>query len=148
MPRYAAFLRGINVTGTRVSKDDLCAGQHRQSRPPIGADDAFDSMLLLVLDGRLDPAPLDEILRRGGRQHFDIAVGLGGPTGSEAERNARFGAVVDDNQIGAHALVPPCAGGTLLESGAQRKRNESFGRGLDPDRRIGFVPRPAKPMRR
>jgi uncharacterized protein (DUF1697 family) len=25
MPRYAAFLRGINVTGTRVTKDDLCA---------------------------------------------------------------------------------------------------------------------------
>lgn len=25
MPRYAAFLRGINVSGTRVSKDDLCA---------------------------------------------------------------------------------------------------------------------------
>ena len=25
MPRYAAFLRGINVGGTRVSKDDLCA---------------------------------------------------------------------------------------------------------------------------
>ena len=25
MPRYAAFLRGINVTGTRISKDDLCA---------------------------------------------------------------------------------------------------------------------------
>jgi len=25
VPRYAAFLRGINVTGTRVSKDDLCA---------------------------------------------------------------------------------------------------------------------------
>jgi uncharacterized protein (DUF1697 family) len=25
MPRYAAFLRGINVTGTRVTKEDLCA---------------------------------------------------------------------------------------------------------------------------
>ena len=25
MPRYAAFLRGINVTGTRVGKDELCA---------------------------------------------------------------------------------------------------------------------------
>jgi uncharacterized protein (DUF1697 family) len=25
VPRYAAFLRGINVTGTRVSKEDLCA---------------------------------------------------------------------------------------------------------------------------
>ena len=25
MPRYAAFLRGINVGGTRISKDDLCA---------------------------------------------------------------------------------------------------------------------------
>jgi uncharacterized protein (DUF1697 family) len=25
LPRYAAFLRGINVGGTRVSKDDLCA---------------------------------------------------------------------------------------------------------------------------
>jgi uncharacterized protein (DUF1697 family) len=25
MPRYAAFLRGINVGGTRVAKDDLCA---------------------------------------------------------------------------------------------------------------------------
>jgi uncharacterized protein (DUF1697 family) len=25
LPRYAAFLRGINVSGTRVSKDDLCA---------------------------------------------------------------------------------------------------------------------------
>jgi uncharacterized protein (DUF1697 family) len=25
VPRYAAFLRGINVGGTRVSKDDLCA---------------------------------------------------------------------------------------------------------------------------
>ena len=25
MPRYAAFLRGINVGGTRVKKDDLCA---------------------------------------------------------------------------------------------------------------------------
>jgi uncharacterized protein (DUF1697 family) len=25
VPRYAAFLRGINVSGTRVSKDDLCA---------------------------------------------------------------------------------------------------------------------------
>ena len=25
MPRYAAFLRGINVGGTRVRKDDLCA---------------------------------------------------------------------------------------------------------------------------
>lgn len=24
MPRYAAFLRGINVGGTRVAKDDLC----------------------------------------------------------------------------------------------------------------------------
>lgn len=25
MPRYAAFLRGINVGGTRIAKDDLCA---------------------------------------------------------------------------------------------------------------------------
>jgi uncharacterized protein (DUF1697 family) len=25
LPRYAAFLRGINVGGTRISKDDLCA---------------------------------------------------------------------------------------------------------------------------
>jgi len=25
MPRYAAFLRGINVGGTRIGKDDLCA---------------------------------------------------------------------------------------------------------------------------
>jgi len=25
MPRYAAFLRGINVGGTRVKKEDLCA---------------------------------------------------------------------------------------------------------------------------
>jgi uncharacterized protein (DUF1697 family) len=25
VPRYAAFLRGINVGGTRVTKDDLCA---------------------------------------------------------------------------------------------------------------------------
>jgi uncharacterized protein (DUF1697 family) len=25
VPRYAAFLRGINVGGTRISKDDLCA---------------------------------------------------------------------------------------------------------------------------
>jgi uncharacterized protein (DUF1697 family) len=25
LPRYAAFLRGINVTGTRIRKDDLCA---------------------------------------------------------------------------------------------------------------------------
>jgi len=25
VPRYAAFLRGINVGGTRVAKDDLCA---------------------------------------------------------------------------------------------------------------------------
>jgi uncharacterized protein (DUF1697 family) len=25
MPRYAAFLRGINVTGTRIGKDELCA---------------------------------------------------------------------------------------------------------------------------
>ena len=25
MPRYAAFLRGINVGGTRVTKDELCA---------------------------------------------------------------------------------------------------------------------------
>ena len=28
MPRYAAFLRGINVGGTRISKDDLCAPFH------------------------------------------------------------------------------------------------------------------------
>jgi uncharacterized protein (DUF1697 family) len=25
VPRYAAFLRGINVGGTRIAKDDLCA---------------------------------------------------------------------------------------------------------------------------
>ena len=65
------------------------------------ADHALDAQALLFLDRRLDPAPLDEILRLDDRQHLDPAVGLGGAAGGEAQRDARLRAVVDDDQIGA-----------------------------------------------
>ena len=75
--------------------------------PTDGADDPFDAQALLFLERRLDAAPLNEILRLDDRQHFDVAVGLGGAAGGEAERDARLGAVVDDDQIGAFGLAFP-----------------------------------------
>ena len=75
-----------------------------------GADDALDAQALLFLDRRLDAAPLDEILRLDDRQHLDPAVGLGGAAGGEAQRDARFGAVVDHDQIGALRSRSPMAG--------------------------------------
>jgi hypothetical protein len=70
------------------------------------ADDAFDPELLLLFDRRLDPAPLDEILRGNEREHLDRAVSLGASAGGEAERHARLWAVVNHDQIGAHSLIP------------------------------------------
>ena len=56
---------------------------------------------LLLLDRRLDSAPLDEVLRLDDRHHFDRALGLGGAPRGEAQRGARLGAVVDHYEIGA-----------------------------------------------
>ena len=68
---------------------------------------ALDPKLLLFLDGRLHAAPLDEILRLDDCEDFDIAIGLDGAPRREAQCNARFGTVVDHDQIGAFRLVVP-----------------------------------------
>ena len=73
------------------------------------ADDSLDAQPLLFLHRRLDAAPLDEILRLDDRQHFDLPVGLDRAAGGEAQRNARLGAVVDHDQIGAFRLALPHA---------------------------------------
>ena len=81
--------------------------------PTEAADDAFDAQALLFLDRRLDPAPLDEILRLDDRQHLDRPAGLDRPPRREAQRDARLRAVVDHDQIGAFRLVVPHAAAVL-----------------------------------
>jgi uncharacterized protein (DUF1697 family) len=53
MPRYAAFLRGINVGGTRIAKDDLCAPFRA-----LGLEDVttFRASGNVVFDGPREPA--------------------------------------------------------------------------------------------
>ena len=80
------------------------------------ADHAFDAQPLLFLDRRLDAAELHEVLRLDDPEHFDPAVGLGRAPGGEAQRHARFGAVVDDDQIGAFGFVPPFATSAALNA--------------------------------
>ena len=74
-----------------------------------GADHALDAQALLLLDRRLDSAELHEVLRLDHAQHLDPAVGLGGAARREAQRDARLGAVVDDDQIGAFVRRVPHA---------------------------------------
>src|SRR3954466_12502663 len=69
-----------------------------------GTDHAFDPEALLFLDRSLHPAKLYEVLRLDDSKHLDFAARLGGPAGSEAERDARFRAVVDDDQVGASRI--------------------------------------------
>ena len=73
-----------------------------------GADDALDAQPLLLLDRRLDSAELDEVLRLDDSEHLDPAAGLRRAPRREAERDARFLAVVDHDEIGAFELRPPC----------------------------------------
>ena len=70
------------------------------------ADDAFDPQPLLFFDRRLHSAELDEVLRFDDSEHLDAAVGFGCAAGGEAQCNARLGAVVDHDEIGAFDLVP------------------------------------------
>ena len=79
-----------------------------------GADHALDAQPLLFLDRGLDSTELDEILRLDDSEHFDPAVGLGGTAGGETQRDARLRAVVDHDQIGAFARLPPCAPSAAL----------------------------------
>jgi uncharacterized protein (DUF1697 family) len=53
VPRYAAFLRGINVGGTRIAKDDLCA-----PFGAIGLDNVttFRASGNVIFDGPKEPA--------------------------------------------------------------------------------------------
>ena len=74
--------------------------------PIARADHALDAQALLFLDRRLDAAELDEVLRLDDAEHFDPAAGLGRAARGEAQRDARFRAVVDHDQIGAFGLVP------------------------------------------
>ena len=74
-----------------------------------GADHAFDAQPLLLLDRRLDSAELHEVLRLDHAQHLDPAARLGGAARGEAQRDARFGAVVDHHQIGAFFRCGPHA---------------------------------------
>src|SRR5688500_825689 len=109
------------------------------------ADDAFDAQALLFLEGFLDSAPLEEILRLDHCQHFDPAFGFGGAASGEAKRDARLGAVVDNDQIGPQNVVRPHE---LPSAASKRGRAQAgrslFGRLLDPNRRVRFVPsRPA-----
>ncbi len=68
------------------------------------AHDSLDAEGLFFLDGSLNTAPLDEILRLDDRQHLDQAVRLDRPTRCEPQRHARFGAIVDHDEIGAFGL--------------------------------------------
>jgi hypothetical protein len=79
---------------------------------------------LLFLESRLDAAPLDEILRLDDRQHLDPAIGLGGAAGGETQRDARFRAVVDDDQIRAKIVLRPHALDVLRQSARRRKSGE------------------------
>ena len=72
-----------------------------------GADHAFDAQALFFLDRRLYAAELHEVLGLDDPEHFDPAVGLGCTPRRKAQRNARFGAVVDDDQVGAFGFAPP-----------------------------------------
>ena len=74
-----------------------------------GADHALDPHPLLLLDRLLDPAELNEILRLDDSEHLDSASFLRCPPRREAKCDARFGAVVDDDQIGAFGLRFPHA---------------------------------------
>jgi len=74
------------------------------------ADDSLDPQFLLFLDRRLDAAPLDEILRLDHGQYVDLATGLGGTARGEAQRDARFGTVIDHDQIGSRHPSSPRAG--------------------------------------
>src|SRR6185312_11098168 len=49
------------------------------------ADHAFDPEALLLLDRRLDPAELNEVLRFDDSEHLDSAPGLGRAPGGEAQ---------------------------------------------------------------
>jgi uncharacterized protein (DUF1697 family) len=53
LPRYAAFLRGINVGGTRITKDDLCA-----PFTALGFDDVttFRASGNVIFDAPREPA--------------------------------------------------------------------------------------------
>jgi uncharacterized protein (DUF1697 family) len=70
MPRYAAFLRGINVTGTRIKADALCA--------PFGALGfenvaSFRASGNIVFDAPRESAPA---LARRIEQQLDSELGL------------------------------------------------------------------------
>ena len=53
MPRYAAFLRGINVGGTRVAKDDLCAPFTKLGLEEVTT---FRASGNVIFDGPREPA--------------------------------------------------------------------------------------------
>ena len=88
------------------------------------ADDAFDAQALLFLERRLDAGELDEILGLDHRQHLDPAIGLGGTASSETQGDARFRAVVDDDQIGAKIVWCPhgVSSAASKPGGAQERR--------------------------
>ena len=85
---------------------------------------------------------MDEILRLDDRQHLDRAVGLGGAARGEAQRDARFRAVVDHHQIGARHISFPLSAKTLRQARrAMQARGDLFSRPLDPACRFGVCAR-------
>ena len=71
-----------------------------------GADHTFDAEALLFLDRGLNTAELNEILRFDNAEHFNAAIGLCCPARGEAQRDARFRAIIDHDQVNALRLIP------------------------------------------
>ena len=69
------------------------------------ADHALDPQPLLFLYRRLDAPELHEVLRLDDPEHLDAAARLARATRGEAQRDAGFRAVVDDDQVGALQIV-------------------------------------------
>jgi uncharacterized protein (DUF1697 family) len=69
LPRYAAFLRGINVGGTRITKDDLCA--------PFQALDLEDVTTFRASGNVIFDGPRESATKLAKRIEERLAVDLG-----------------------------------------------------------------------
>ena len=89
----------MTLASTAVFVEELADGR---------AHHALDAEPLLLLDRRLDSAELHEVLRLDNSEHLHAAVRLGRAARGEAQRDPRFLAVVDDDEIRAFGGRLPC----------------------------------------
>ena len=109
--------------GDRVAlPDDDFRGDARSAHDLADrrGNDPFDPQPLLFFNRGLDTAPLNEVLRLDHGQYVEIALGLGCTARGKAQRDPRFRAVVDHDQVSA-SHDRPLVAATLLQPSRRGK---------------------------